>query len=131
MIKVLLVDDEENFREALKRRLGKRNMEVHGMNRGETALEFLDHHSVDVVILDMRMPGMNGLETLRVIKERVPETEVILLTGQVDLESAMRGLDLGALDYCIKPMDIDDLQNKIVDAYERKRLRQEGAGGSR
>ncbi len=127
-IRVLLVDDEAHFRQALERRLLKREMRVKGVDSGEAALEALGQEPVDVVILDMRMPGMNGLETLRGIKEIAPETEVILLTGQVDLESAMRGLEMGALDYCIKPMDIDDLQDKIVDAFRRKSLRETGGG---
>lgn len=125
-IKVLLVDDETSFRQALARRLRKRDMDVREADDGKAALRELEASPVDVVILDLRMPGMNGLDTLEAIKERLPRTEVILLSGQVDLESSLRGLDLGALDYCIKPMDIDELHDKIIDAHKRATLRNAG-----
>jgi DNA-binding NtrC family response regulator len=75
---------------------------------------------VDVVILDVRMPGMDGIQTLREIKARYPLIEVIMLTGHASLEAAIQGMELGAFDYLMKPIDIDDLLYKAQDAYKKK-----------
>ena len=89
------------------------------------ALELLDHQEFDVVVLDVRMAGMDGLETLKEMKRRKPLIEVIMLTGHGSVESGIQGMRLGAFDYIMKPADIDDLLDKMRQARERKRM-QEG-----
>lgn len=120
--KVLLVDDEAEFLETLIKRLRKRKMSVEAVPSGEEALAYIQNHPVDVVVLDVRMPGMDGIQTLNAIKTMYPLVEVIMLTGHANVEVAVRGMDLGAFDYLMKPMDIDDLVYKIEDAYKRKKL---------
>jgi DNA-binding NtrC family response regulator len=127
-IRVLLVDDEEDFRETLVKRLNRRNLEVTGAENGEEALKLIDTRPYDVVILDVKMPGMDGIETLREIKKRRPWTEVIMLTGHASVESGIEGMRLGAFDYLTKPCDINNLVLKVGDAYQRK-LNQEGTAG--
>ncbi len=120
--RVLLVDDEQEFLETLKKRLKKRKILVDGVSSGEMAIEYLNKHPVDVVVLDVKMPGMDGIQTLKVIKREYPFVEVIMLTGHANIEVALKGMELGAFDYLIKPMDIDDLVYRIEDAYKRKKL---------
>jgi DNA-binding NtrC family response regulator len=119
-IKVLLVDDEEDFRKTLGNRLRKRNFEVDEAESGPQALEALGRRVSDVVVLDVRMPGMDGLEVLKRIKENHPQAEVIMLTGHASVESGIEGMRLGAFDYLMKPCNINDLTVKIQDAYQRK-----------
>lgn len=122
---VLFVDDEIDFLDTLMKRMKKRNVSVSGVNRGEDAIEFLKTHSIDVVVLDMRMPGMDGIETLREIKKLNPLLEVIMLTGHACLEAAREGMELGAFDYLMKPLNIDELLYKLQDAYRRKSIHEE------
>lgn len=124
-IKVLLVDDEAEFSETLIKRMRKRNVDITGVRSGEEALQTLDKDLIDVVILDVRMPGMDGIETLRVIKKTHPLIEVIMLTGHASVEAAVQGMELGAFDYLMKPMQIDDLLYKIQDAYKKKTLQEQ------
>ena len=124
-IRVLLVDDEVEFLEALEKRLRKRNLQVSCSYSGEAALEFLVDHPVDVVVLDVKMTGMSGIQTLREIKRKCPLVEVIMLTGHANVEVAIEGMELGAFDYLMKPVDIDDLLYKVQDAHKKKSL-QEG-----
>ncbi|NLI82832.1 MAG: response regulator [Deltaproteobacteria bacterium] len=119
---VLLVDDEVEFLDTLLKRLRKRNLNVSGVHSGEQALAFLQAQPVDVVVLDVKMPGMDGLETLRAIKKSFPLIEVIMLTGHANMEVAIEGMELGAFDYLMKPMDIDELLYKLQDAYKKKAL---------
>ena len=119
-IKVLLVDDEEDFRKTLANRLRKRNFEVTEAESGPQALEALDRQAGDIVVLDVRMPGMDGLEVLKRVKEDHPQLEVIMLTGHASVESGIEGMRLGAFDYLMKPCNINDLTVKIQDAYQRK-----------
>ena len=119
-IRILLVDDEVDFLETLSKRLKKRQVDVGQVTSGEEALVFLDSHPVDVVVLDVKMPGMGGMATLREIKKAHPLVEVILLTGHADMESAVQGMERGAFDYLMKPMDIDELLYKIQDAAKKK-----------
>jgi DNA-binding NtrC family response regulator len=114
--KVLLVDDEAEFLDTLVKRIKKRDVNVTGVESGEKALAFLGEQAVDVVVLDVRMPGMDGIETLRELKKRHPLVEVIMLTGHASLEVAIEGMELGAFDYLMKPIDIDELIKKISDA---------------
>lgn len=122
--RVLIVDDEADFLETLVRRLEKRQVEAMGVPGGREALEKLSQHPVDVVILDVRMPGMDGLEVLQEIKKRWPLVEVILLTGHASVESGLQGMELGAFDYVMKPCKLTELLPKIELAYERKCLRE-------
>jgi DNA-binding NtrC family response regulator len=119
-IRVLLVDDEEEFVEALAERLSMRDHDVTTSLRGEDALEKLRQYNFDVVILDVRMPGIDGTEVLHEIKRIKPLTEVIMLTGHATVESAIDGMKQGAYDYLIKPCETEDLVIKINKAYEKK-----------
>jgi len=123
-IKVMLVDDEVEFLETLIKRMKKRNVDIIGMKSGEEALSALEQSQVDVIILDVRMPGMDGIETLKEIKKRHPLTEVIMLTGHASVEVAVQGIDLGAFDYMMKPIDIDELLYKVEDAYNERAIQQ-------
>jgi len=126
---VLLVDDEGEFLETLVKRIQKRNVNATGVNSGEDALAFLEKNPVDVVVLDVRMPGMDGIETLRVLKRQFPLTEVIMLTGHASLEVAIEGMELGAFDYLMKPVEIDDLLYKLQDANKRRSIQLEKIKG--
>jgi two-component system, OmpR family, response regulator len=119
-IRVLLVDDEEDFRTTLANRLRKRKFEVCDVEDGFKALEAVKKNPVDVAIVDVKMPGMDGLEALRQIKGIDPLVEVIMLTGHASVESGIEGMRLGAFDYLMKPCDINELLFKIEDAYQRK-----------
>jgi two-component system, NtrC family, sensor kinase len=124
-VKVLLVDDEREFVETLAQRLEVRDFAVATAFNGEQALDYLKTQDVDVVVLDMLMPGLSGLDTQRGIKKIRPYTEVILLTGHATVESAVEGMRLGAFDYLIKPTEIDQLVGKIDRAHRRKLRRLE------
>jgi len=102
----------------------KRVSAAFGAANGDEALLFLEHNQVDVVVLDVRMPGMDGIEVLREIKKRYPLIEVIMLTGHASMEVAIQGMDLGAFDYLMKPMDIDELLYKVQDACQSKELQE-------
>ncbi len=125
---VLLVDDEVDFRDLLAKRLGKRKLRVLTAGDGAEALRLLASTPVDVVVLDVRMPGMSGTDVLREIKARWPTIEVVMLTGHAQLDVALAGMELGAFDYLLKPVDLDALLYRLQDAYRRKHLRE--AGGS-
>jgi two-component system OmpR family response regulator len=118
--KMLVVDDEQDFLETILKRLKARKIEVTGVESGYKALEFLDNHDVDVTILDVKMPGMDGIETLREIKKKKPLVEVIMLTGHASVESGIQGMQLGAFDYVMKPVALDELLEKVRQAYDRK-----------
>ncbi len=118
---VLIIDDEITFTEVLAKRLGKRGVNVRIANDGKTGIQEFSEHGADVTVLDLRMPEMDGVETFKAIKELDPEAQIIFLTGHVDTDCAMTSLDLGAFDYCLKPIDIDSLHDKIIDAAERKK----------
>ncbi len=122
---VLVVDDEEDFRETLVKRMEKRNLNVSGAESGPKALDLMDKMDFDVVVLDVKMPGVDGIETLREMKRKKPLTEVILLTGHASVESGIEGMKLGAFDYLMKPVNIDELLEKMRQAFERKVIRQE------
>lgn len=127
-IHLLLVDDEEDFRTTLANRLRKREYEVTQAENGCRALEAIKAMQIDVAIVDVKMPGMDGLETLREIKRLNSVIEVIMLTGHASVESGIEGMRLGAFDYLMKPCDINDLVLKIEDAFQRK-LAQGGQSG--
>ncbi|MBU4566235.1 MAG: response regulator [Desulfarculus sp.] len=123
-ISVLLVDDEESYREALARRLSRRGLNVAQEADGEAALARLGAEAPDVVLLDVKMPGLDGLEVLRRIKKARPLTEVILLTGHAHLETSITGLERGAFDYLLKPVPLEELVEKIHDAWEKKSVQE-------
>lgn len=118
--RLLLVDDEEMFLEYLSRRLIKLQYEVAKSFSGEDALEKIRVQDFDVVILDVLMPGIDGIETLREIKRIKPVTEVVMLTGHASAEAGVEGMRLGAYDYLRKPCDMEELVSKINKAYERR-----------
>ena len=119
--RALVVDDEEDFLETLVKRLQKRNIDTTGVASGEEALEIMRKNLFDVVILDVKMPmGMDGIETLREIKEIQPLAEVILLTGHASVESSIEGMKLGAFDYLLKPIKLEELLEKLAQAFEKK-----------
>jgi DNA-binding NtrC family response regulator len=122
---VLFVDDEVDFLDTLIKRMRKRRVDVSGVKSGEEALKWLAANTVDVVVLDVRMPGMDGIEALKEIKKRSPLVEIIMLTGHASLEVAREGMELGAFDYLMKPIDIDELLYKVQDAYKKKSLQEQ------
>jgi DNA-binding response OmpR family regulator len=118
--KVLLVDDEEDFVEMLSLRLQELGEKVAAAYSGQEGLDILTSTPIDVVILDIKMPGMDGIETLREIKKQFPLVEVIMLTGHGSTETAVQGMKLGAFDYLMKPADFRDLSEKLEGARKRK-----------
>ena len=125
---VLVVDDEVAFVETLVKRLVKRDLRVLAAYSGPEALAKLEASGptkVDVVILDVKMPGMDGLETLARIKEQQPLIEVVMLTGHATVESAIDGMKKGAFDYLMKPCEVDLLLEKINQATTKKREHEE------
>ncbi|KAF0122847.1 MAG: response regulator with CheY-like receiver AAA-type ATPase and DNA-binding domain [bacterium] len=121
-IRLLLVDDEEDFRTTLASRLKKRDIDVTDVGSGNEAIELIRERSFDVAVLDIKMPGMDGIETLRQFKKIAPLIEVILLTGHGSVEAGIEGMRLGAYDYLMKPYNVKDLLLKVEDAYRRKLL---------
>jgi len=119
--RILIVDDEERFRLTLSKRLAERGLEVGAtVGTGMEALQEIREKAYDVVVLDVKMPGMDGIQTLREIKKINPPIEVILLTGHASVDSAVDGMRLGAYDYLMKPCEIEVLMEKINGAYEIK-----------
>ena len=125
--KILVVDDEDDFRETIVKRLQKRKMTARGAESGEKALELIEAQPFDVVVLDVKMPGLDGIDTLREIKKRKPLIEVILLTGHASMESGIEGMKLGAYDYVMKPANLEELIEKMRQAYEKKVVFEEQA----
>jgi DNA-binding NtrC family response regulator len=123
---VMLVDDEAPFVETMTKRLAKRDLNVTAVYSGQEALETLDKLAdVDVVILDVKMPGMDGIETLKEIRSRFPLVEVIMLTAHATVESAIEGMKFGAFDYLMKPCDMRQLLGKVNEAASKKRDHEE------
>ncbi|MBW2653874.1 MAG: response regulator [Deltaproteobacteria bacterium] len=119
-IKILIVDDEKDFVEMFSLRLKKQGEKVSTAYNGKDALKVLETVPIDVVILDIRMPGMDGIDTLKQIKTLHPIVEVILLTGHGSTETAVEGMKLGAFDYLMKPADFKDINVKLENARKRK-----------
>jgi DNA-binding NtrC family response regulator len=124
-VRVLLVDDEEQFVETLALRLEARDFAVATAFKGDQALDYLKGKDVDVVVLDVLMPGLSGIDTLREMKKIRPLTEVIMLTGHATVETAIEGMKLGAFDYLMKPTEIEELVEKITKAHGRKTEQEE------
>jgi DNA-binding NtrC family response regulator len=119
-VKVLLVDDEKEFIQTLAERLEVRDFSVQTAFAGDEALLKIKEQDFDVVVLDVLMPGKNGIETLREIKNLKPLVNVIMLTGHATVETAIEGMKAGAYDYLMKPTDTNDLVGKITKAYNIK-----------
>lgn len=118
--RILVVDDEEKFVDYLFKRLINRGYDVVISLNGEDAIEKVKAQNFDVVVLDVLMPGIDGIDTLREIKKIKPLTEVIMLTGHASVESGIEGMKLGAYDYLMKPCETEELVSKINKAYEKK-----------
>ena len=112
-IRLLIVDDEDTFRRTIAKRLQKRGISIEEAGSGEECLSILEEKPMDVVVLDVKMPGMNGIEVLRHVRERYPETEVILLTGHASTQDGVGGIKAGAFDYLTKPVELEHLLGKI------------------
>jgi DNA-binding NtrC family response regulator len=119
-INVLLVDDEKDFVETLAERLEVRGFDIKTCLSGDEALDMIQQHEFDVVVLDVLMPGQDGIETLRKIKNLKPLIHVIMLTGNATVETAIEGMKLGAYDYLIKPTETAELLEKITKAHHLK-----------
>ncbi|MBC2705797.1 response regulator [Desulfobacula sp.] len=124
-MKIMLVDDEERFLKTTKKLIEKKGYEVLTAQDGEEALGKLKSQNVHVVILDVKMPGMDGNETLKAIKTLYPLVEVIMLTGHATVDSAIDGLKSGANDYLMKPADIDEIVEKATEAFEKRQRLEE------
>src|SRR6478752_8512196 len=124
-IDLLVVDDDAEFRETLVSRFVRTGFAVQSAGNGEEALGLAERRNFDVAIFDMMMPGMSGLELLKRFKETHPECEIILLTGQASIETAVESMKLGAYDYLQKPFPLKDLEGVVDKAFERRRLRKE------
>ncbi|MDP2861416.1 MAG: response regulator [Desulfobacterales bacterium] len=123
--RILLVDDEVAFANNLLKLLSKRGYDAVVVYNGADAVNMVGEKEFDVIILDMKMPGMDGIATLKEIKKKVPLVEVVILTGHGSIESGIEGMQLGAFDFLMKPVSIDDLQEKVSEAYRRKLIQRE------
>lgn len=121
----MLVDDEKDFVEMLSLRLKENEENVIAAYNGQECMDILEKTPVDVIILDVKMPGMDGIETLKQIKKRHPLVEVILLTGHGTIQSAVEGMKLGAFDFLLKPADFKELTEKLNNAKKRKKEQME------
>jgi DNA-binding NtrC family response regulator len=125
-VKILLVDDEISFVKTLTKRLSRRELNIVTAFSGQDALAQLERDpDIEIIVLDIKMPGMNGLRTLDEIKRDYPLVEVIILTGHSTVDSAIRGMRLGAFDYLVKPCDIDQLISRMQEAVQKKRRLEE------
>jgi DNA-binding NtrC family response regulator len=124
-VDLLFVDDDQEFRDTLRSRFTRHGFEVRAAASGEEALGLAGQRNFDVAIFDMMMPGMSGLELLKRFKADHPECEVILLTGQGSIETAVEAMKLGAYDYLQKPFPLKDLEAVVIKASERRKLRKE------
>ncbi|MGO9611859.1 MAG: response regulator [Dissulfurispiraceae bacterium] len=119
-IKVLLVDDEQAFVDTLSQRLQMRDLKVHKVYDGEQALSFVKGEEPDVMVLDLKMPGMQGMEVLKEIRKKYPNMQVIILTGHGTDKDEQEARRLGGFDFLKKPADIDTLVGRIKEAYKEK-----------
>ncbi|MEW6202520.1 MAG: response regulator [bacterium] len=118
---VLLVDDEKEFVEFLAKRIREREIEVEYVFSGEEAVDIVKKRLFDVAVVDIKMPGMDGVETLKELKKLKPTMEIIMLTGHASLDSGIQSMKIGAFDYLVKPFDFSELMNKINNAFAKKR----------
>jgi DNA-binding NtrC family response regulator len=128
---VLLVDDEEQFLDALSQRLEARGLKVKAVTSGEDAVDQVEDHNFDAIIVDLAMPGIDGIETLKRIKEKRPDLEIIMLTGHATVKSGIEAMKLGADDFLEKPVDLNILLEKIGKAKHKRMLVVEKAARKR
>jgi DNA-binding NtrC family response regulator len=128
-IHLLLVDDEPEFKEVMLKHLSRMGIRLSVAEGCVDALECLEAHPIDVVIMDMNMPGVDGIQCLRKVKQRWPLTEVIILTGHASVKSGIEGMQSGAFDYCLKPIDVRELIEKVELAAQKALINQEDARG--
>lgn len=121
-IRLLMVDDEEEFTRVMCKRLAHRGLATTPAFSGEQALELLRQAAFDVIVLDIKLPGISGIETLKALRASGVDAQVILLTGHGTMESALEGMDHGAFDYMMKPVPLETLLQKVEDAYHLKQL---------
>ena len=117
-ISVLLVDDEKDFVESLAERLQLREFNVATALSGDEAINLVEENDYDVIVLDVQMPGKDGVETLKEIKNIEQLSQVIMLTGHATVKTAIEGMKNGAFDYLMKPTDTDELIEMINNAYQ-------------
>jgi len=129
--RLLLVDDEERFVDTLAKRLKIRGYYVEGVCSGEEALNVLQARPFDVVLLDVRMPGLGGIETLREAKKIQPLVQVVLLSGNASINTAIEAMRLGATDYLLKPSELEEITAKIDEAFEKKLMEEQRAEENR
>ena len=118
LMRVLIIDDEDQFVDAVVERLRLRGFEANGVTSGQDAMELLHQRSYDVVLLDVKMPGLGGLEVIRKVKEKWPDLQVVMLTGHGSSQDAEKGMELGAFEYVMKPVNIDNLTDILRAATE-------------
>lgn len=126
-IHLLVVDDEPDFKEIIQKRLTRMGIQLSLADCCVAALETLEAQPVDVVIMDVSMPGINGIECLKKVKERWPQIEVIILTGHASVKSGIEGMQGGAFDYCLKPIDVLELLEKVELAAQKALVNKEGS----
>jgi len=119
---VLLVDDEEQFLDALSQRLKARGLKVDTVTSGEDAVKQVEDQNFDAIVVDLAMPGIDGIETLKRIKEKRPDLEIIMLTGHATVKSGIEAMKLGAEDFLEKPVDLNELLEKIGEAKNKRML---------
>lgn len=119
---VLLIDDEEQFLEVLGDRLEARGLKVNTATSGENAITMIDDKNFDAIILDLAMPGIDGIETLKLLKEKNPDLEIIMLTGHATVEKGIAAMKLGAEDFLEKPVDLGVLLERISEAKNKRIL---------
>ena len=121
-IKILLVDDEPDVTRILSKRLGRRGYECQAAANGQEAVDAMAQFAFGVIIMDVKMPVMDGMSALQIIHARWPKTQIILLSGHADMQLAVQARSEGAFGYLMKPVDIDELLFKIEDAVTQVRL---------
>ena len=120
--KVLLVDDEQDFLETLSNRLEMRGLKVSAVTSGEQAISEARQQDYDAIVVDLAIPGIDGLETLKRIKADNPNAEIIILTGHASVQSRVEAMKLGAGDFLQKPVELTELMSKIGEAKNKKML---------
>lgn len=119
---VLLVDDEEQFLEVLSERLETRGLQVNSVTSGEDAVTQVEDQNFDAIVVDLAMPGIDGIETMKRIKEKRPDLEIIILTGHATVKTGIEAMKLGAEDFLEKPVDLSVLLEKISNAKHKRML---------
>jgi len=120
-VRVLLVDDEEGYVNVLSNRLSKRKIDVMKAYSGSEAIQVLRKNDFDVAVVDLKMEDIDGIEVLKIFKKMDPELEVIMLTGHGSEQAARDGIQFGAFDYLTKPCELQELVDKIREAYEKRK----------